>query len=152
MTINGSGLYGLTTEKQMIGTSLPASGIESETAVKVMLMLDAYTPNYDTHDFRNDIEANEATGTGYSAGGSVITTTEVTLSSGILTYDAADVAWSSSTIANAMAAVGYFARGGASSADEVIWLSDFISAASSSSGTLTVQWSASGIYTLDYVP
>lgn len=151
MTITASGLYGLTLEKFLIATSFPTSGLESETAVKVLMVTDSEAPNFDTHDFRNDITA-EVTGTGYTAGGVVITSTEVTLSGGVLTYDAADASWSSSTIANAMGAVGYFARGGASSADELVFLSDFVTAASSSSGTFTIQWSASGIFTVDFTP
>ncbi len=151
MTVSASGLYGLTLEKQMNATSLPTNGLESETAVKVLMVTDSEAPNFDTHDFRNDI-AQEVTGTGYTAGGVVITGTELTLSGGVLTYDAADASWSSSTIANPMAAVGYFGRGGASSADELVFLSDFVTAASSSSGTFTVQWHASGIFTVDYTP
>lgn len=152
MTVTAAGLYGLTLEKAFnVSTAFPTNGLESETAVKVLMVTDSEAPNFDTHDFRNDITA-EVTGTGYSAGGTALTTTEITLSSGVLTYDAADVSWSASTIANAMAAVGYFARGGASTADELVWLSDFVSAASSSSGTFTVQWSASGIFTVDYTP
>lgn len=152
MAIAASGLYGLTLEKFLNVTSLPTNGLESETAVKGMLVLDAYSPNFDTHNFRDDITANEASGTGYTAGGLVITSTELTLSSGVLTYDAADSTWSGSTIANAMAEAGYFVRGGADTADEVIWLSDFVSAASSSSGAFTIQRSASGIFTIDYTP
>lgn len=153
MAIAGSGFYGPTLEKFFIGTSLPASGLESETATKAMLVLDAYTPAYDTHDFRNDVTANEVPATGnYTAGGNVLTSTEVTLSSGIWTYDTADPSWPSSTIANAMAAVVYFARGGADTADELILLSDFVTAASSSAGTFTVQVAAGGWATLDYVP
>ncbi len=152
MAIAGSGFYGLTLEKFFNGTSLPASGLESETATKVLMLLDAYTPAYDTHDFRDDVTANEVSGTGYTAGGNVLTSTEVTLASGIWTYDTADPSWPASTIANAMAAVIYFARGGASSADELIMLSDFVTAASSSAGTFTIQVSASGWATQDYVP
>ncbi len=151
MAVTAAGLYGLTLEKMMNATALPTSGLESETAVKVLMVTDSEAPNFDTHDFRNDITA-EVTGTNYTAGGVAITSTELTLSSGVLTYDAADASWASSTIANAMAAVGYFARGGASSADELVFLSDFVSAASSSSGTFTIQWSASGIFTVDYTP
>jgi hypothetical protein len=151
MAVTAAGLYGLTLEKMLNATSLPTNGLESETAVKVLMCTDSETPNFDTHNFRDDIAA-EVTGTGYSAGGVVITSTELTLSSGTLTYDAADASWAASTIANAMAGVGYFARGGASSADELVFLSDFVSAASSSSGTFTIQWSASGIFTIDYTP
>ena len=150
MTVVGSGLYGLTLQKMMNVSALPASGLDSETAVKVLMVTDTEAPNFDTHDFRNDILA-EVTGTGYTLGGNVITTTAITLASGILTYDAADTAWSSSTIANAMAAVGYF-NVGTSATDPLVWLSDFVSAASSSSGTFTVQWAAGGIFTVDYVP
>lgn len=150
MAITAAGLYGLTLEKQFIDTL--GLSLESETAVKGLLVLDAYTPNYDTHNFRDDVTANEASGTGYSAGGNTVTSTEITLSSGVLTYDAADSSWASSTIADAMGEVGYFARGGADTADELMWLSDFVSAASSSSGTFTIQRSASGIWTLDYTP
>ncbi|MEV6413833.1 hypothetical protein [Kribbella sp. NPDC051718] len=151
MAVTASGLYGLTLEKQMNATALPTNGLESETAVKVLMVTDSEVPNFDTHDFRNDVTA-EVTGTGYTAGGVVITGTELTLAGGVLTYDANDASWSSSTIANAMAAIGYFGRGGASSADELVFLSDFVTAASSSSGTFTVQWNAAGIFTVDYTP
>lgn len=93
MAIAGSGFYGPTLEKFFIGTSLPAGGLESETATKVLMLLDAYTPAYDTHDFRDDVTANEVSGTGYTAGGNVLTSTEVTLASGIWTYDTADPSW-----------------------------------------------------------
>jgi len=150
MSITASGLYGLTLEKQFIDTI--GLSLESETAVKVLMVLDALTPNFDTHDFRADVTANEVSGTGYSAGGNTLTTTEITLSSGVLTYDGADVAWPTSTISNAMAAVGYFARGGADTADELMFLSDFVTQASSSGGTFTIQWAAAGIFTVDYTP
>lgn len=151
MAITASGLYGLTLEKFLNVTALPTNGLESETAVKVLMCTDTEAPNFDTHNFRDDIVA-EVTGTGYTTGGVVITSTELTLSSGVLTYDAADASWAASTISNAMAAVGYFVRGGASTADELVFLSDFVSAASSSSGTFTIQWSPSGIFTVDYTP
>ena len=152
MAITASGIFGLTLEKMMNATALPTNGMESETAVKVLMVLDTLTPNYDTHDFRNDVTSNEVSGTGYTAGGVVITTTDLTLSAGVLTYDSADPSWASSTIANAMGAVGYFGRGGADTADELIWLSDFITAASSSSGTFTIQVAAGGWLTVDYTP
>lgn len=151
MTITASGLFGLTLIKFLNATSLPASGLDSETAVKILMTTDTYAPNFDTHDFRDDI-TNEVTGTGYSAGGVVMTGTSLAVSAGNMTYDGNDVSWASSTIANAMCAVGYFARGGAASADELVFLSDFVNAASSSGGTFTIQWSASGIFVVDYTP
>lgn len=150
MAITASGLYGLTLEKQLIDTV--GLSLESETAVKVLMVTDSYTHDYTLHDFRDDLGANEVSGTGYTAGGNTLTTTEITLASGVLTYDAADVSWAGSTISNAMAGVGYFARGGAATADELIFLSDFVTAASTSNGTFTIQWNASGIFTVDFTP
>jgi hypothetical protein len=147
LAITASGLYGLSLEKMMIDTL--GESLEAEDN-KVLLVTDSEAPNFDTHDFRADIAA-EVTGTGYTAGGTALTSTEVTLSGGVLTFDGADVSWASSTIANAMAAVLY-TNVGSSATDQLILLSDFVSAASSSSGTLTVQWSASGLFTLDYTP
>lgn len=147
MAVTASGLYGLTLEKMLIDTA--GQSLEAETH-KVLMVTDTEAPNFDTHDFRNDILA-EVTGTGYTAGGNTIITTEVTLASGLLTYDAADVSWASSTIANAMAAVGYFNVGTAAT-DQLVWLSDFVNAASSSNGTFTIQWAAGGIFTIDYTP
>jgi hypothetical protein len=149
VSITGSGLYYLTFEKQQIDTA--GISVESETLVKVALVLDAYTPNYDTHDFFNDVVANEASGTGYTTGGVAITSTELTVSSGVATYDAADPSWSSSTIASAMAAVGKLTVG-SDATDMLLFLSDFVTAASTTAGTFTVQWAAGGIYTVDLVP
>lgn len=147
MAVTASGLYGLTLEKMFIDTA--GQSLEAETH-KVLMVTDTEAPNFDTHNFRDDILA-EVTGTGYTLGGNTLTATEITLASGLLTYDAADVSWAASTIANAMAGVGYFNVGSAAT-DQLVFLSDFVTAASSSSGTFTIQWSASGIFTLDYTP
>ncbi len=152
MSITAAGLFGLTLEKFMNATSFPASGLESETAVKMAMITDAATPNFDTMDFWNDLEANEVSGTGYTAQGNVLTGTELTLSGGVLTYDAADPSWPTSTITNAMAGVFMFDRGGATTADELIGLLDFVTAASSSGGTFTIQLAAGGLYQVDYTP
>lgn len=144
MSITASGLYGLTLEKMFINGA--ALNMEAED-LKVAMVTDTHTPDFTVHDFFADL-TNEVTGTGYTAGGAVMTGTEVTLASGLLTYDATDVSWASSTIANAMAAVGYFDA----VTDELLFLSDFVSAASSSGGTFAINWNASGIFTLDYTP
>lgn len=147
MAITSSGFYGLTLEKMFIDTA--GQSMEAETH-KGLLVTDSYTPNFDTHDFRNDI-TNEVSGTGYSAGGATITGTEITLSSGVLTWDFADPSWSSSTITSAMAHVSYF-NVGADTTDQLLLLLDFVTAVSTSNGTLLVQINASGAMTLDYVP
>lgn len=46
--------------------------------VKFMLLHDTYVIDQDLHDFINDVSANEATGTGYSAGGLTLAGVTVT--------------------------------------------------------------------------
>ena len=104
---------------------------------KVMLVTSSYTPNKDTDDKRNDV-TNEASGTGYTAGGvaSACTVTKDTANDRV-TLSFAAVSWSSSTI-TARGAVIYKSRGGASSADELVAYNDFGSDVASASGTFTV--------------
>lgn len=147
MAITASGLYGLTLEKMLINTS--AESWEAEDN-KVLLVTDTYTHDYTVHDFHNDI-TNEVTGTNYTAGGNALTATEITLAAGLLTFDAADASWPSSTIANAMAAIHYF-NVGTSATDQLGLLSDFVTAVSTTNGTLSVQWAAAGLYTIDFTP
>lgn len=151
MAITASGLYGPTLEKMLIDTA--GQSLEAETH-KVLMVTDASTPDFNAHDFRDDVDGaayTEVSGTGYSQGGVALTTTELTIATGTLTYDAADVSWASSTITDAMAAIGYFNVGTAAT-DQLVFLSDFVTAASSSNGTFTIQWNASGIFTLDFTP
>lgn len=145
MAITKSGLYFLTEEKMRINTT--AINIETELT-KVALVTDTEAPNFETHDFYADLAA-EIVGTGYTAGGELLTGTEVTLASNVLRYDAADTAtWTTSTITDAMAAVGHIDD----VTNELHFLSDFVTAASSSGGTFTIEWSATGIYTIDFAP
>jgi hypothetical protein len=144
MAITASGLFGLTIEKCFNNGA--AINLEAEDN-KVALVQDAYTPDFNAHDFYADL-TNEVSGTGYTAGGKAYTSTELTISGGVLTYDAADVAWTGSTITSAMAAVGY----ADAVTDELIFLSDFVTAVSTTGGTFTIIWNASGIFTLDFTP
>jgi len=102
-----------------------------------MLVTSSYTPNKDTHDFRDDV-TNEVSGTGYTAGGvaSAVTVTKDTANDKV-TIQLGAVSWASSTI-TARGCVYYKSRGGASSADELICYADFGSDVSSSGGTFSV--------------
>lgn len=116
--------------------------------INVMLVTSTYTPDQDTHEYRDDI-TNEVSGTGYSAGGSALAgkavTADNTDNEGV--FDANDLSWSTSTI-TARGAVLYKARGGASSADELICYLDFGSDKISTAGTFTIAWNAEGILNL----
>jgi hypothetical protein len=104
---------------------------------KAMLVTSSYTPNKDTHDFRDDV-TNEVSGTGYTAGGatSTVTVTKDTANDKV-TIQFGAVSWSSSTV-TARGCVYYKSRGGASSADELVAYNDFGSDVSSTGGTFSV--------------
>lgn len=144
MAISSSGFYGLSLIKCLANTA--AIDLSAETN-KVAMVTDSYTPDFNAHDFYADL-TNEVSGTGYTVGGKAITTTTLGVSGGVLTYDADDVSWTTSTITSAMAGVIYADAVG----DELIYLMDFVTAASTSAGTFTIQINASGIFTIDFVP
>ena len=104
---------------------------------KAMLVTSTYTPNKDTHDKRDDV-TNEASGTGYTAGGatSTVTVTKDTANDKV-TIQFGAVSWASSTV-TARGCVYYKSRGGASSADELVAYNDFSSDVSSTGGTFSV--------------
>ncbi|REK25929.1 MAG: hypothetical protein DWQ40_00460 [Actinobacteria bacterium] len=150
MAITAAGLYGLTLEKFL--TDAAGENLEAEDN-EGLLCEDGYTPNYDTHDFVNDV-TNEISGGNYAR--EAITTTEITLSSGTLTFDAADTVYDNGgaddvTITNAMAQVIH-TNVGADTTDQLVCLQDFVTAGSSTNSTFTVQHAAGGIFTIDYTP
>ncbi len=149
--ITGSFWFGLTYEKGFGGTH---SFDMEATTVSVMLMLDTYAEAPDTHDFRDDLTSTEVvTGSGYVTGGIALGATPAwTVASpaaGQMAYDSPDPAWATSTITNAMAAVLYQSTGVAAN-DELYMLSDFVTAVSTSNGTLTVQVDGNGWMFIDY--
>ena len=117
-------------------------------AVKMMLVGSAYTPNIDTHAKRSDV-TNEVSGTGYTAGGIALVNKTVTMNTtsdkGV--FDADDVTLSNATI-TARGAVLYKARGGASSADELIAYLDFGADITSTAGNFNIAFDANGIITI----
>jgi hypothetical protein len=103
-----------------------------------MLTTSTYTENKDTHDFRDDV-TNEVTGTGYTAGGKVIpvSVAAVDTANDRVVVTIGPVDWTASTI-TARKMVVYKRRGGAATADELVFVNDFGSDVISASGTFTV--------------
>lgn len=120
--------------------------IDADTdTFKVLLTTSTYVPDQDAHDFRDDV-TNEITGTGYTAGG-------LTLAGVSVTYDAAsnevrllwnDASWSSASF-TARNAVVYKSRGGAASADELLFYIDFGADQTVSSGTFTLDFTTAAV-------
>jgi hypothetical protein len=105
---------------------------------KMMLVTSGYSASKSAHAKRSSV-TNEITGTGYTAGGAA-TTCSISddTNKKILTFSA--VSWSSATFTTA-AAVIYKARGGASSADELVCYLDFNGDVVSTGGTFSVSTS-----------
>lgn len=104
---------------------------------KAMLVTSSYTPDKDAHTKRSDV-TNEVTGTGYSGGGKATTCTvakDTTNDRVTLTFGS--VSWTTATITARGAAI-YKARGGLSSADELVAYVDFGSDVTSTGGTFTM--------------
>lgn len=142
-----SGLYGVTFLNALKNDL--ALDLDDTTAdrFKIMLVTSAYTPDFGAHDFKADV-TNEVVGTGYTAGGESLTSVTLTQASGVITFDAADVTWTSSTI-TARAAVIY---DDSLASDPLICYIDFGSDQSSSSGDFQISFNASGVFTLDLTP
>ena len=114
--------------------------------IKVALLTSSYTPNQDTHDYFDDVSSTEVSGTGYTAGGETLSSKSISYdgSTNIITLDAADVTWASSTI-TARYAVVYDATPGTNATRPLIGYVDFGSDQSSSSGNFTITWDSTGI-------
>jgi hypothetical protein len=121
--------------------------------------LAAYT-NTKTPNFSSDTgysATNEVTGTGLSAGGVALsaaasggsTSPTLTDSSGTMVYDMNDVVLLNTTLSNIRGMIEY---ADALAGDNNLFAVNFGSDYSTVTGTLTVQWHASGVWTLDLVP
>lgn len=87
----------------------------------LMLLDNTHTIDPD-HDFRNDVEGDEITGTNYTAGGITltgVTWTRITGAGGGARFTFNTPTWPNLTASNIRFAVLYKRRGGASSADEL---------------------------------
>jgi len=113
--------------------------------VKVMLCTSTYTPNQDTHDYKDDV-TNEVTGVGYSAGGATLASKTIAYDTGtnIIKLDAADTSWTTATITARYAVI--YVDTGVASTSPLLGYVDFGADESSSAGTFLIQWSADGIF------
>ncbi len=110
-----------------------AGNLSSAHTYRMMLTTSSYTPDKD-HDRRDDV-TNEVVGAGYTAGGNVVTltvTADPTNDRTIISVGAGT--WPTATITARYGAV-YRARGGASSADELVAVLDFGGNITSTGGT-----------------
>lgn len=150
MAVTVSGLY-LPTWIDVLDTTQLALDLDLETH-KVALFNNTITPNFssDTAYGVAPYNANEISGTGYTAGGATLTGTTVTESpTGTLMWDASDVSWAASTLTGVRCALIY---ADALAGNNAIVLVNFGADYATTAGTLAVQWAAGGIFTIDLTP
>ena len=115
------------------------------------LTTSTHTLDKDAHDFQNDVDTNEVTGTGYTASGTAITTSAVTLDSATdeVRLDGTDAQWTTASFTARHAHI-YKETGGANSTNPLMSYVDFGGDETVSAGTFTIQWDSTGIMKLDY--
>lgn len=144
-----SGIYGPTL-RDVFDASQLGIDLVSDT-VKYQFVSDTYTPNFDTHASETDI-TNEVTGTGYTTGGEALASKAVAISSGVWSFDAADVSLSGTTLSSVRGVVIFDDTPTTPTADPLFAAMTFGADYSTSSGTFAITWNASGIVTIDYTP
>jgi hypothetical protein len=150
MAVSVSGLF-VPTWLDILDTTQLAVDLDLETH-KLAMFTNTITPNFSTDTAYGvaPYNANEVSGTGYTAGGTVITTTTVTESpTGTVMWDAADTQWASSTITNARCGLAY---ADALAGNNAICLINFGADFSTVNGLFLVQWAAGGILNIDITP
>lgn len=112
----------------------------------VMLTTSTYTPNQDTHDYKDDI-TNEVSGTGYVANGAQLANDDFTQTNNVDKWDSDDPSWASSTIT--MRRAVYYDRSPATDATRpvICWV-DAGADVTTAAGTLTIVQDAAGIATI----
>lgn len=129
----------------------------SLTSHKIALYNNTKTPNYSSDVSYN--ATNEVSGTGWAAGGVALSAaasgggstspTNTESPTGTQMYDMGDVAVSGTTLTNARGATIY---ADALAGDNLIVGINFGADFSTVAGIFTIQWAATGVFTVDWTP
>lgn len=116
--------------------------------IYVALLTSSYTPDKDNHQYFSDVSADEASGTGYTSEGFLLTNTAINIdnTNDRAEYDADDISESGLTITYRYYCV--FKNTGTPSTSRLIALIDTGSDQVIDASTLSVAWSADGIFYL----
>ena len=122
---------------------------DSDT-IKIALIDSTLAPAAATHDFWDDLNTNEVTGTNYTAGGNAVASKTITTAANVTTFDAADpAAWaqSASGFADARYAIMY-KDSGVASTSPLMFYHDFGSDQGNVAGELAIVLATAGIATI----
>jgi hypothetical protein len=140
-----SGVYGIFVRDAFNNTK--AFALNSSDSIKLSLLADAHTPNFDTHDEFADL-TNEVTGTGWAAAQVLASTVcNLTVTTGYVTFDAADVSASTTTLTSIRGAAAW---DDTLSGDPLLYAVTFGADYSTVAGTLGIAWAATGLFRIDY--
>ncbi len=113
--------------------------------VKGLITNNSYVPSKDNHTTRANI-TNEVSGTGYTAGGVIVTATlSQDLATDRTTLTLGAISIPNTTVSGMRNIVYYVSNGGAASADYLIMVSDFGSDYSTSNQTISISSSTVSI-------
>ena len=119
----------------------------SSDAIKVALVTSSYTPAQATDQFWSTPQANEITGTGYTAGGAALTSVSITDTSNVWTLSAANTTWTTATF-TARYAIVYDSTPGTAATDPLIGYVDFGANQSPSGVNFSINWSSGQVLTI----
>jgi hypothetical protein len=117
------------------------------THIYCALLTSAAAPTQETMDTWANVKSTctEVVGTGYTQNGVELTTKTLAEATRVTTFDADDASWAASTITARYAVV--YDRTAGTDAGKVLMFVDFGADVSTTNGTFTIQWSASGLFT-----
>src|SRR6476469_1313571 len=144
MAVTSSGLF--VTEWLAIVNATQLAINLTLTTSKIAMFTNTVAPNFstDTAYAVAPYNANEVSGTGYTAGGVVVASPTITESpTGSMMYDLADTSWATSTITNARCSLFYQ---DALSPKAAICLVNFGADYSTVAGTFLITWPTTGMF------
>lgn len=113
------------------------------------MLVNGYTWNQDTHQYKSSVTSEVANGNGYTTGGATVTSpaTAYTAGTNTLAMTGGNLSWPSSTF-SATGLVLYDSTPATDATRPIIGYVDFGGTQSPSNGTLSVTWDAGGIATV----
>lgn len=149
MAVTASGLY-VANVIDAFDASQTAFAYLADTC-KMSLFTNSITPNFstDTAYGVSPYNANEVSGTGYTAAGVALGSKTITESpTGTVMFDAADLAWTTATFSSVRAGLVH----DTTISNWAIVLVNFGADYSVTAGTFTVQLASGGLFTIDVTP
>ncbi len=141
MAVTKGGLY-LANWKDLIDTTGLVINLDLTTP-KMALHTNSLAPNFNTDASWSNTA--EVSGAGYTTGGAAVTTPSTAVSSGVLSFTSANFVWATATITSAVCGLYYM---DALAGDNLVFLTYFGGAFTSTAGTFTVTTPGAGWWTI----